>query len=218
MNGRLVNRVIDKALVYAQYPARSLTRRTFPYHGVELRYFAHPYNATWRNERSIEIPIARHFIERWPRHARGLEVGNVLSHYQSVNHTVLDRYEIAKGVINEDVVDYAADPFDWIVAVSTLEHIGVNEPGPQDPGKVAVAIAKLRALLAPDGRLLITAPYGFSPGLDSIIRDGVADSEVFYERGPTAWLSVTREAVMGVPIPVAHPRVAVVWVAEFTAA
>jgi hypothetical protein len=60
----LIGRVIDKTLVYAHYPARTLTRRTFPYRGVELRYFAHPYNATWRNERAIEIPIARHFIER----------------------------------------------------------------------------------------------------------------------------------------------------------
>lgn len=183
-----------------------------------MRYFAHPYNATWRNERAVEIPIARHFIERWPHDARGLEVGNVLAHYQAVNHTVLDKYEVAKGVINEDIVDYAAEPFDWIVAVSTLEHVGVNEPGPRDPSKVAVAIGNLRALLARDGRLLITAPYGFSPGLDNIIRDGLVNTEVFYERRPSAWMPVAREAVMGAPVPVAHPRVTVVWVSEFTAA
>jgi hypothetical protein len=36
-----------------------------------------------------------------------LEVGNVLSHYFPVHHDVLDKYEKAKGVINEDVVEFS---------------------------------------------------------------------------------------------------------------
>ena len=30
---------------------------TFVFAGHVYRYFRHPYNATWRNERAVEIPI-----------------------------------------------------------------------------------------------------------------------------------------------------------------
>jgi hypothetical protein len=35
-----------------------------------------------------------------------LEIGNVTSHSYPVTHDVLDKYEIADGVVNEDVTDY----------------------------------------------------------------------------------------------------------------
>jgi hypothetical protein len=213
----LAARVADKACVYAQTPVRRLTARTFDYQGHTLRYFAHPYNATWRSERSIEIPIARHFIDGFPPRSLGLELGNVLAYYQLASHTVVDKYEIADGVINVDVVDYdSAEPFDWIVSISTLEHVGVNEPE-QDPDKAAVAIDRLRSLLTADGRLLITTPYGFSPGVDAFIRDrsDLLSTETFYKRGPHGtWHPVTREFVLGLPSVSAWPRSSIAWVAE----
>jgi hypothetical protein len=57
-----------------------------------------------------------------------LEIGNVLSHYFPVNHDIVDKYEKADGVINQDVVHfYSPKKYDLIVSVSTLEHVGWDE-------------------------------------------------------------------------------------------
>ena len=97
-----------------------LKRGSFMFQGEKLNYFYYPYNATWRNERIIEIPI----IWKSARNFKGkiLEVGNVLSYYFPVNHDILDKYEKAKGVINKDILDLDEDnKYDLIVSISTLE-------------------------------------------------------------------------------------------------
>lgn len=56
------------------------SRRTFAFRGDAHRYFYHRYNTTWRNERTVEIPIILEVLNK----SKGksiLEVGNVLSHY-----------------------------------------------------------------------------------------------------------------------------------------
>jgi len=70
--------------------------------GEEYPYFYHWYNRTWRNERTVEIPIVRRILEARPE-ASVLEVGNVLSHYFGKDHEVVDKYEKAHGVQNIDV-------------------------------------------------------------------------------------------------------------------
>ena len=214
-------RAIAKSAVYAQYPFRRVAwHQTVVYEGVRLRCFAHPYNATWRNERAVEIPIARNFITNQPRGSRGLELGNVLAHYQPVTHTVVDKYEIAPGVINEDIVDYVAPlPFDWSISISTIEHVGFNEPV-LDTTKSAAAIGRLRSLLSPGGRLLVTAPRGFNPGLDACVTDGSLGParESFFVRSATGWESVPRKVALAAAPPPAHPRVSMLWVAEFPSA
>jgi SAM-dependent methyltransferase len=93
-----------------------------------------------------------------------------------VRHTVVDKYERAAGVHNLDVVDLPAAPdlpapFDLVLAVSTLEHVGLDE-AVHDPGKPARAIAALTSLLAPGGRLWCTFPVGYNPALDAGLREG----------------------------------------------
>jgi SAM-dependent methyltransferase len=164
------------------------TRATFAYDGAERRYQRSAYNYTWLNERAVEIPLATAQLDAAVRAARAtsatplrvLEVGNVLSHYlpdrDDVRHTVVDKYERAPGVLNLDVVDLAIAPdlpapFDLVLAVSTIEHVGLDEQL-QDPGKPARAIAALTELLAPDGRLWCTFPVGYNPALDARLREG----------------------------------------------
>lgn len=149
---------------------------TFGHDGADLAYLRHAYNYTWLNERAVEIPLAVAALEAAGPSARVLEVGNVLGHYRSVTHTVVDKYERAPGVHNVDVVDIGADPalvgpYDLVVAISTLEHVGLDEEI-QDPGKVARAIAHLTSLLAPGGRLWCTFPVGYNPALDAGLREG----------------------------------------------
>jgi SAM-dependent methyltransferase len=143
----------------------------FTFRGKSYRYFWHRYNATWRNERAVEIPIARGFLAGVsPEEA--LEIGNVLSHYGAVSHTVVDKYERAEGIRNEDVCDFKPDKkYELILSVSTLEHVGWDEE-PKDESKVLRAFENLRGFLAPKGRLVVTIPLGYNPSLDRMIDDG----------------------------------------------
>src|SRR5262249_6856265 len=124
---------------------------------------------TWRNERAVEIPIVHGLLLRHP-HARILELGNVLAHYFPVEHDRLDKYERAEGVINEDVVNFDTPTrYDLIVSISTLEHVGWDEE-PREPDKALRALANLRRLLAPAGRIVLTVPLAYNPHLDALWR------------------------------------------------
>jgi SAM-dependent methyltransferase len=143
---------------------------TFRHDGADHAYLRHAYNYTWLNERAVEVPLAEAVLAGHDP-ARVLEVGNVLSHYRPVRHTVVDKYEQRPGVHNVDVVDVdLPGPFDLILAVSTLEHVGLDEDV-QDPGKPARAIAHLASLVAPGGRLWCTVPVGYNPELDRRLRE-----------------------------------------------
>lgn len=110
------------------------------------------YNASWSNERAIEIPLAQERI-RQAAGKRILEIGNVLAYYGQVPHEVVDKYERADGVRNIDVVDFhPAAPYDLIISISTLEHVGWDET-PRDPAKLLRAVTHLTGLLAPGGEL-----------------------------------------------------------------
>ena len=153
------------------YYRRFKSRRSFTARGVDYRYFYHAYNQTYCNERAVEIPIVWPIVQRVPPE-RVLEVGNVLSHYFSTRHDVVDKYERAPGVQNADVVDFRpAKAYDLIVSISTLEHVGFNEQ-PLEPGKPWRAIGHLRRCLSPQGRLVITVPMGYNPHLDRMLESG----------------------------------------------
>jgi hypothetical protein len=170
----MVREGLDWLRPLGMYSRSALNGRptTFTLGGTRYRYLWHPYMSTWRSERAVELPIA------WSRARRAnpaatLEVGNVLSNYFPVRHTVLDKYEQAPGVINEDVVDF--DPgrrYELIVSVSTLEHVGWDEGEPRDPEKVLRAIDRLRELLTPEGELLFTVPHGSHTALDGYLSEG----------------------------------------------
>lgn len=144
-------------------------KQTFPWRGFDLDLFAHPYNDTLTNERAVEIPIAMDFMAR--AEGAGLEVGNVLGHYftdeQLPPRRIVDRFEVARGVENLDLFEVAGT-FDWIVSVSTIEHVrwhpGTNQHNPF--GAVA-GLAYLCGLLAPGGSMLVTVGLGQNAVLDA---------------------------------------------------
>ena len=70
---------------------------------------------------------------------QGAEIGNVLAHYVETDHLRVDKYEQAEGVQNLEVLDFDPGPLDWIIAISTLEHVGWDEE-PRDPGKAVRAL------------------------------------------------------------------------------
>jgi SAM-dependent methyltransferase len=152
------------------FPRAAMGRSsTFRFDGSELHYLAHTHRWTWLTERAVEVPIAREAIARTGG-GRVLEVGNVLGHYGSHRHLVLDRYERAPGVINRDVLEFEDSAgFDLIVTVSTLEHVGWDER-PRVPGGAARAYQHLTGLVKPGGKLVATVPVGYNPEFDRAIR------------------------------------------------
>lgn len=142
---------------------------TFGWDGRQVHYLHHRYNYTWLNERAVETALT---LEVLNAHAGRdiLEIGNVMSHYGPVAHRVVDKYEHAPGVLNADVAELALEErFDLIVAVSTLEHVGLDEEV-LDPLKPGRAIGRLKALLKPGGRLWVTHPVGYNTDLDQQLR------------------------------------------------
>jgi hypothetical protein len=149
-----------------------LPKRTFPFKGRQLPLFYHRYNITWANERMVELPIARHYLS-----AAGpdvLEIGNVTSHYQTITHPVLDKFEKAPGVINEDILAYETSRrFDLILSISTFEHIGFDDDDKDPSGaRIAGAIERTRRFLKPGGRLVVTAAPGYNPAFERNFADG----------------------------------------------
>ena len=159
---------------------RLVGRGTFAFQGRDYRYFHHPYNVTWTNERAVEVPIVRRAIEEAGAAVRLLEVGNVLSHYSHRGHDVVDKYESGTGILNTDIVDFRhSEPYDLIVSISTLEHVGWDEDE-RDPGKIPRAVEHIRTLLAPSGEAIVTLPLGYNPNLDELVRAGALDVDREY--------------------------------------
>jgi hypothetical protein len=161
----------------------------FPFDGVRLPYCSHSYNNFRSTERAIEIPIARHYLERL-RPRRVLEIGNVLSYYYSelshdeavVGRTVVDKFETAYGVVNRDIRDFSSDTrFDLVLSISTFEHMDSDRGHNPDyrPGRSRRSSQAadniehvLQDLLAPGGHFVLTAPIGYSEEWDSTVYSG----------------------------------------------
>lgn len=182
--GHLVRKSIEHAYdcLACYYCKTTKSSRTFIFQGHPYKYFYHTYNNTFRNERAVEVPIIWEMLKNHSD-KKILEIGNVLSHYFPVDHDILDKYEIAPGVINQDVVDfYLSTTYDLIFSISTLEHVGYDE-APREPCKVLRAIQNLRKLLAPGGKIVFTVPVGYNTDLDTLLLRGSLDcTKRFYLR------------------------------------
>lgn len=160
-----------------QYYRVFKSRKVFVFQHKMYKYFYHRYNATWKNERVVEIPIVSEIVRNF-RGKRILEIGNVLSHYFAVRHDVVDKYERVQGVIVEDAVDFRPyKKYDLIVSISTLEHIGWDEnPNDRkilhDANKILLVIQNLEDTLTAKGKIVITVPLGYNADLDKFVANG----------------------------------------------
>lgn len=83
----------------------------------------------------------------------------------------LARQARARGIIRADVLDFRpSGPYDLIVSISTLEHVGWDEES-RDLTRSERAIWHLRSLLGTGGCLLATIPVGQNPRLDRLLAD-----------------------------------------------
>ena len=113
---------------------------------IKAPLFVHHYNATWRNERCIEIALALEVLKNWQTEDI-LEVGNVLSYYHQSHHQVVDKYENSPGIQNIDFSDLPNEKrYKGFMAISTFEHIGWDE-SPREPGKLLRCLHKIPKLI-----------------------------------------------------------------------
>jgi hypothetical protein len=171
----------------------------FEFQGKSFRYLFHPYSASWKNERTVVLPIVWDTVKRYQEQNKNiLEVGNVLSHVFKVTHDILDKYEIMTDVINEDVVSFnPSKKYDLIVSIVTLQYVGLSE-SERNPNKFFHAIDNLKRLLVSGGQLIIIHPLGENFEMDKSLIDGtLAFDKKFYLRkiGGFRWNEVELEDV-----------------------
>lgn len=147
----------------------------------EFELFDHSYNTTIKNERAVELAVARHWLDQ--RQGDGLEVGNVTSHYWPASHRIVDLHERADGVVNMDLFDVEGR-YDWILAISTIEHVRWDDL--RDSSGAPAAVARLRSLLRPGGEMMVTIPFGWNPPLDELLPLD-ADRWQCWERAGDGW-------------------------------
>ena len=180
------------------------TSENFNFNGRKLNYFRHNFNHAYENERTIEVAIVEDFLRQLAKDARILEVGNVLTHYgfNNITRDVLDKYDPAPHVVNEDVVCFNPQvKYDVIFSISTLEHVGWDEDV-RDPEKIIAAVANLTLnCLAPHGLMLVTVPLGYNTYFDEQLSNGSSyfSEKYFFKRisSENQWRQVDYVAVVG---------------------
>lgn len=170
----------------------------FTFNGNHYRYLYHRHNYTWCSEREVEIPIAMEVVKEHSN-KKVLEVGNVLNGYYKLEHDVLDKYEIAKNVINSDVVGFNnGKKYDLIVSISTIEHVGWDEPK-RDRLKILKALDSLKVLLSKNGVILFTVPLGYNRYLDELLgKNKIKVSEAYFLKRVSAdnrWIEASWDEV-----------------------
>lgn len=160
---------------------RKTRRRAFVFLSEKYEYYFHKYSQTWRNERTVEIPIVKKIVEE-NEGKLILEIGNVLAHYGEAEWDIVDKHEISSQAINKDIVDYRPDnKYDLIVSISTLEHIGF-EDDIIDENRVDLAIKNIYDnCLRAGGKFIFTIPVGYNKSLDSkIFSSRLGVGETYY--------------------------------------
>jgi len=174
-----------------------LVDRVFVLDGEKFSYVYHS-RGCWATERCVEVPIGLSYLEGY-KPCDVLEVGNVISGYQPVYHTVLDKYDEQMGVINEDVATFdTMKQFKLIFSISTLEHVGYDEWSGKSfnmPNKVLYSVENLKRLLTDGGLLVVTMPIGYRDNLDEKIFDNrFGFSSMFFLKRvswSSRWVEVT---------------------------
>ncbi|MBP6857555.1 hypothetical protein KBC25_03975 [Candidatus Pacearchaeota archaeon] len=170
-------------------------KRTFYFRGKKLNYLYHRYNTTWKNERTIEVPIAMNYIFQF-KDKRILEIGDVLAHYYTGTWDILDKYEKGNKIINQDVIDFKPYyKYDLIISVSTMEHVGFDEED-KNHFKIIQAIKNIKEdCLKKGGIGIITMPLGYNPSMDKSLFNGTLnfDEKIFLKRinEKNEWKEVT---------------------------
>lgn len=142
------------------------------------------------NERIVESPFAMAALWRLAPSARILDIGSTESTFAlsaaslGFRVTAIDPRRVRYAHPNldtyhgrfEDWDPPAAEAFDAVFLISTVEHVGIGAYGQDSYGGAGIGdgadramVERVRGLLAPDGILVLTTPIG-TRGIDSLQR------------------------------------------------
>jgi hypothetical protein len=150
-----------------------LFKRSFTFNKDSYKYFYHSFNATYCNERMVEIPIIKKIIKN-NKNKKILEIGNVLSNYYNIKHDILDKYDESKLIkFKEDIDTFKPkEKYDIIISISTLEHVGYDQEHFKKEGKdnkkILNTLKNIINNLVKE-LFIFTVPLGFNPILDNYI-------------------------------------------------
>lgn len=212
-----IKRIMNKIF----FPIIKIVRSNnkFIFRNKEYYYFVH--EKSWATERVVEIPIVLDYINK---NKKILEVGNVLSQFVDIEWDIVDKFEIADGVINEDIIEFKPkEKYDLIISISTLEHIGFNEQvglgelvksdEEEDNNKILEAINNLKNnCLRPNGKIIATVPLGYNKKMDKKLFDNkLGFDELFFLKRVSKsneWKEIEKNDVLepqyGYPYPCAN--------------
>jgi SAM-dependent methyltransferase len=210
--------LIDMYVTGAYYN-KFKSSETFHFQGKSYHYVFHRYCTTWKNERCAIIPIALDIIKEYQNRGKNvLEIGNVTSHIYPVIHDVVDKYEIADGVINEDVVEFQPSKrYDLILSIVTMQHVGYNE-SPQDPTKIIKAMENLKKIVSPNGIIIIIHALGENKEMDELLKNGKLEfNQRFYLKkfSKYKWAEAKWEDVKDLPYDYSIPTARAVLIGIF---
>ncbi len=146
-------------------------------HPIAVEYTTDEVSWIFTNERIVEIPFVLQGLSQLNAPARILDIGPLESliplHLGSLGYkvTALDvrPYRFAHPnltVVVASILDWPGDgaPFDAVVLLSTLEHIGLSVYGQSEGAADADAgvMTRVRELVRPGGLLMLTTPFGRS--------------------------------------------------------
>jgi len=214
---------------YAEYKTRNIKQALAnnPFH-----YISFPSNYGFRlDERIVEYPW---FFSRLPEDSFGklLDAGSVLNFDFILNHKSMKNKNIFISTLApesncfwNDGISYVYEDlrescfkdkyFNWIVSLSTVEHIGLDntflytgDSAKHEDNKFSYlgAISELKRILKDDGKLYLSFPFGRyknhgwfqvfdAPMVDKLIEKFSPSSfkEFYFKYEPTGWCVSTRD-------------------------
>lgn len=123
----------------------------------------------YNTERSIEIPLALHFLEQLKQEPV-LELGCVLPYYifPPKNYHVIDLMDSHPACEKSDIRDLSEKNFRTnVIAISTLEHIGLSDYGISTEGCTASVV--LTKIIKNCKNYFITFPLGVNNDLELFV-------------------------------------------------
>lgn len=128
------------------------------------------YYNDYADERRLEVPLLKLFVDLFRNDTRLMEVGAVSCHHFPGNHEIYDATE--KGAINSlaEDLNYKGR---FVASISTIEHIGKPDYGLEVHPYRCITV--LNNMLEASS-YLITFPIGYNKLLDSYIKNIVLNS------------------------------------------
>ena len=133
-------------------------------------------------ERTAEIPLAVHFLERCIKDEPVLELGCVLPYYISIpkNHVVYDLLDRHPANTPKDLRDLTDEDYQTnILSVSTIEHINMDDLGIKQNAITAMDV--LSRIRTNAKKYFVTFPLGYNAKLDQYVFASIPE-EMFVTR------------------------------------